>query len=129
MNDLIANAYRWSWVADQLDLELEGKGPSKKFANPAPTKASMGHASTAHLYAAAGGAEQATAKEVVRARATPLAAQKPHAPAHTRAALLRAQVFVMKRFKNIPAKVTAFMPPRAVTAAPKAREAPSREAE
>ncbi|KAG8469165.1 hypothetical protein KFE25_007683 [Diacronema lutheri] len=85
MNDLISSAYRWSWVAEHLEAERSMTAPTRKSINPAATKASRGHASTARLHGATAAAAQAS----------------PKVP------------FVMRRFKNVPAKVTSYMPPKA----------------
>jgi hypothetical protein len=52
MNDLISSAYRWSWVAEHMELGQGLPAPEKKPTRPATTKASRGHASVANLRSA-----------------------------------------------------------------------------
>lgn len=128
MNDLISSAYRWSWVAEHLEAERSMTAPTRKSINPAATKASRGHASTARLHGATAAAAQASPKVVRALSIAPRRARRQHSPTFGSRALHRAvtaphpcapaplaaaQPFVMRRFKNVPAKVTSYMPPKA----------------
>mmetsp|Transcript_45797 Transcript_45797/g.107016 ORF Transcript_45797/g.107016 Transcript_45797/m.107016 type:complete len:287 (+) Transcript_45797:79-939(+) len=82
MIELISSAYRWSWVAEHLESGQNSPMASKKLNPPAATKASKGHSSMLRSPGLAQSSYGSSGKEP----------------------------FVMKRFQNIPAKVTQYMP-------------------